>query len=174
MAGLDWAVAVVAAAVDADVEQVEAGVRRWRARGSSCRRGAGRMAGRTVSGSYQFRHALYQQVVYDRIAAAVACGCIAASASEWRPGRRGGRGAAELAVHFEQGRDYARAVHYLRQAGENALRRSTHPEAVALLTQGLALLAQPPKTPARVQQELDLQLALGPALIATRGQAPQR
>jgi len=42
---------------------------------------------------------------------------------------------------------------------------------MALLTRGLALLAQLPETPARAQQELDLQLTLAPALIATRGQA---
>ena len=44
-------------------------------------------------------------------------------------------------------------------------------EAVQHLTTGLALLATLPETPARAQQELDLQLALGPALIATKGYA---
>jgi urease beta subunit len=34
--------------------------------------------------------------------------------------------AAELAMHFEQGRDYAKAVRYLQQAGERAVRRSAH------------------------------------------------
>ena len=37
--------------------------------------------------------------------------------------------------------------------------------------QGLELLATLPETPARAQQELDLQLALGPALMATKGYA---
>jgi len=37
------------------------------------------------------------------------------------------------------------------------------------LTTGLGLLATLPETPARAQQELDLQLALGSALIATKG-----
>ena len=37
------------------------------------------------------------------------------------------------------------------------------------LTRGLELLATLPETPARDQQELDLQLALGPALMATKG-----
>ena len=36
---------------------------------------------------------------------------------------------------------------------------------------GLALLTTHPETPARARQELDLQLALGPALVATQGPA---
>ena len=44
-------------------------------------------------------------------------------------------------------------------------------EAIAHLTQGLAVLTTLPETPARLQQELDLQVALGPALIATQGNA---
>jgi predicted ATPase len=39
------------------------------------------------------------------------------------------------------------------------------------LTTALALLAPLPETPARAQQELDLQLALGPALMTTKGTA---
>jgi predicted ATPase len=39
------------------------------------------------------------------------------------------------------------------------------------LTTGLVLLATLPDTPARAQQELDLQIALGPALVATKGMA---
>jgi predicted ATPase len=76
-----------------------------------------------------------------------------------------------LAVHFERGHDPERAVQYLRQAADTALQRSAHPEAIQHLTRGLALLATLPESPARTQQELDLQLALGPALIATKGQA---
>ena len=39
------------------------------------------------------------------------------------------------------------------------------------LTKGLELLATLPETPERAQQELDLQIALGPALMATKGYA---
>ena len=79
--------------------------------------------------------------------------------------------AAVLAVHFERGHDAQRAVRYRQQAAEQALERYALSEAVAPPHQGLALLAQLPETPARAQQELDLQLALGPALIATKGPA---
>ena len=44
-------------------------------------------------------------------------------------------------------------------------------EAVAQLQKGLELLASLPKKSARQQQELDLQVALGPALMVTKGWA---
>ena len=49
--------------------------------------------------------------------------------------------AAELAVHFEQGRDVGGALRYLQHAADNALRRSAHTDAIAHLTRALALLA---------------------------------
>ena len=78
---------------------------------------------------------------------------------------------AELAMHFEQGRDSPRAIHYLQQAAENAARRYANREALAHLTRGLELLKTLPATPERSQQELMLHLALGASLIATQGYA---
>jgi class 3 adenylate cyclase/tetratricopeptide (TPR) repeat protein len=66
------------------------------------------------------------------------------------------------------GQDEA-ALHYWQRAGQRALQRSAYAEAVAHLTQGLAGLTPLPETPARLQQELDLQVALGPALLVTKG-----
>ena len=82
-----------------------------------------------------------------------------------------GAHAAELAMHFERAQDTARAVRYLQQAADNAMQRYACQEAGDYLQRGLALLTALPETPARVQQELDLLLALGPALIATKGPA---
>ena len=47
-------------------------------------------------------------------------------------------------------------------------KRSAHQEALLHLTGALTLLHGLPETPERVRQELELQLALGPALIAPR------
>ena len=63
------------------------------------------------------------------------------------------------------------AIPYWLRAGQQALERSANVEAVRHLTIGLGLLATLPDTPVRAQQELDLQVALGPALMATKGQA---
>jgi predicted ATPase len=78
-------------------------------------------------------------------------------------------------VHFEQGRDYRRAIQYLQRAVQNAKERSAHTEAITLLTKALELLKTFPDTPERAQQELTLQIALGRLQMATKGFAsPER
>ena len=54
-----------------------------------------------------------------------ACGCIGSIGTRLEAGygAQARAHAAELALHFERGRDPARAVQYLQQAAENALRR---------------------------------------------------
>jgi predicted ATPase len=76
-----------------------------------------------------------------------------------------------LAHHYTEAGLIEQAIPYWQRAGQQALQRSANPEAVQHLTTGLALLAMLSETPARAQQELDLQLALGPALMATKGYA---
>ena len=90
----------------------------------------------TVATRYSFLHALYQEVLYERIPAGqrVALHSRIGEREEQAYGDRARDIAAELAVHFERGRDYCKAVQYLQQAGENALRRSAHREAISLLT----------------------------------------
>jgi predicted ATPase len=62
-------------------------------------------------------------------------------------------------------------VQYQQQAGENAIGRSAHKEAITHLTKGLELLQLLPDTPERTHRELRLQIALGTALMATKGYA---
>ncbi len=76
-----------------------------------------------------------------------------------------------LAHHYTEAGLTEQAVPYWQRAGQQALQRSANLEAVQHLTMGLTLLATLPDTSARVQHELDLQIALGPALIATKGPA---
>jgi tetratricopeptide (TPR) repeat protein len=86
-------------------------------------------------------------------------------------GTQAGAIAAALAVHFAQGHDHARAVHYLRQAADNAVHRHAYAEGLSLLTQALELLHQLPDTPERWRNELDLRLRSSPVLMATKGYA---
>ncbi len=74
-----------------------------------------------------------------------------------------------LARHFEEARIADKAIEYLRQAGERAVRLSAHEEAIAHFTRALDLLETQPDTPERVHQELSLQILLGNALLATKG-----
>jgi predicted ATPase len=60
-------------------------------------------------------------------------------------------------------------VEYWRRAGQRALERSANVEAITHLTRGVDVLASLPDDPERRQRELDLQTALGLALMATKG-----
>ena len=60
---------------------------------------------------------------------------------------------------------------YWQQAGQRALQRSANLEAVSHVTRGLEVLSTLPETRERAQQELALQIMLGAALGATKGQA---
>ena len=76
-----------------------------------------------------------------------------------------------LAHHYAEAGLLAQALPYWQQAGQRALQRSAHLEAMHHLTRGLEVLAALPETPERTQHELVLQLTLGPALMALKGQA---
>ena len=68
-----------------------------------------------------------------------------------------------LAHHYTEAGLMEQAIPYWQRAGQQALQRSANLEAIQHLTTGLALLATLPETPVRVQQELHLHIALGPA-----------
>jgi class 3 adenylate cyclase/tetratricopeptide (TPR) repeat protein len=123
---------------------------------------------------YTFNHALIQEVAYQsllrrtrrdlhrRIAQILAEGFPDVAATQ--PER--------LAHHYTEAGMPALAITYWQQAGQCALERSAYVEAIRHLTKGLeALKALPDPTPERLRQELDLLIALGPALKATRGYA---
>jgi predicted ATPase len=123
--------------------------------------------------TYTFKHALVQDTAYQsllrstrqryhqRIAQALEAQF--ADVAETQP---------ELvAHHYTEAGLPAPAIPYWQRAGQQCLQRSAHTEAVQHLTKGLELLATLSETPARAQRELDMQLALGPALSATTGAA---
>ena len=76
-----------------------------------------------------------------------------------------------LARHFAEAGLGPQAIAYLQKAGERAAERSAYAEAISHLTRGLELLQALPDGPERTLQELDLRIALGAALMATRGYA---
>src|SRR5262249_54725078 len=77
--------------------------------------------------------------------------------------------AVELAMHFEQSRDWPRALQYLLQAAENAVRRSAHHEAANLAGRGLEIIKSVPENAERDKQEMKLRMILGVSLMATKG-----
>ena len=74
-----------------------------------------------------------------------------------------------LAHHYSEAGATERAVGYWLEAGQRAARQSAHPEAIAHLRQGLAMLSDLAETPERAKQELAFQGTLGPVVMATQG-----
>ena len=79
-----------------------------------------------------------------------------------------------LARHYSDAQEIDQAITYWRLAGERALRRSANREAIEHLSRGLELVETLPDTTERAGKELAMQITLGPALMAVRGQgAPE-
>ena len=76
-----------------------------------------------------------------------------------------------LAHHYTASGLSEKAIPYWKRAGETAIQRSAHVEAISHFTQALELLKTLPDTPERRQQELMLNIALAVPLTATRGWA---
>jgi TOMM system kinase/cyclase fusion protein len=75
-----------------------------------------------------------------------------------------------LAHHYTEAGLSAPAIAYWLRAGQRAIQRSAHVEAIAHLSKGLEVLRTLADTPERAQQELGLQIALGQAWMAVKGQ----
>jgi predicted ATPase len=76
-----------------------------------------------------------------------------------------------LAHHYTEAGLVEQAVGSWQKAGQSAVQRSAYMEAIAHLRQGLALLETFPETPQRLQREVNMYIALGVSLIATKGAA---
>lgn len=172
--GNEFAVAAVAAALPAELDAVEETCEELARKSHFLREeGVAEWPDGTLSGRYVFRHVLYQNVLYGRTAEArrVRLHRLIAERQERAYGVQAQAFAAELAMHFERGREYQRAVYYLHKAGANAISRSAHREAIRYLTKGLESLKFLPEDAERAHQELSLQLTLGLPLTATKGYA---
>ena len=176
VAGGEFSTTVVASAVEETAERVEELCEGLARRDQFVRaRATELLADGTVSGRYAFRHALYQQVLYERVAPArrVRLHRGIGECEERAYGARARDRAAQLAMHFERGQDHARAIEYLTQAADNAMRRQGPHEAVGLLARSLTLLGTFADSPDRARHELALLVTLGVPLLMTKGYAAE-
>ena len=123
--------------------------------------------------TYLFKHALIQEAAYQSLLkstrqqfhqriAQVLEGQFPASV-ETQP---------ELvAQHYTAAGCTEHAVVYWQRAGQHASDRSAYVEAISHFTAGIKLLQAMPETPEHTQQALTLYIALGAALLMTKGQA---
>jgi predicted ATPase len=120
---------------------------------------------------YQFKHALVQDSAYgtllrgprrrlhERIAIAL----------RDRSRETAERAPEVLAYHLAEAGQLESASGYWLKAGQRAAARSANIEAIAHLTRGIETLSGVADSSERDRLELALQLALGPALMTTRG-----
>jgi predicted ATPase len=177
VAGVEFAAVSVAAGIGSDGHAVETVCEQLAQRGQFLtEQEVQRWPDGTMTGRYRFRHAIYQEVLYQQLSASrrVRLHQQIGEREERGYGERSKEVAAELAMHFERAQDYQRAVQYLRWAGENAVRRNAQREALTLFARGLTLLSTLPETVERDRTELALQLAIGPVLLVSQSQGAEQ
>ena len=120
----------------------------------------------TVTARYGFRHAMYQEVLYQRIPAGRQTRWHARMGTRLAHGfgERAADMAVALAMHFVRGRLLAQAVPYLWLAGQQAVQRSAHREAVAHFEQALMALQHLPENREMLEQAIDLRFDLRTSL----------
>ena len=120
-----------------------------------------------MSGHYAFLHALYQEVLYQRLAPGqrVQLHRRLGERLEVGYGTRSAEIAAVLALHFEEGRDFVKTVRYLGQAAESSAKRFGNQEAAIYLTRALGLLDR--------WSSKDRRLTVRIKLLQQRGWAPR-
>ena len=124
-----------------------------------------------VDVEYTFKHALTHEVAYDTVAPeararlhARVVGAIDKLAPETRLRRP-----EILARHYTEAGQHAEAIEHWHRAGQVAIQRSAHGDALVHLVDALKLLAGQPESAARDAQEIAIQLAMATSLTAARG-----
>lgn len=126
---------------------------------------------------YTFKHALTHDVAYAGVLSErrrALHGAILDAVERLLDDDRRAQYVERLAHHAVRAENTAQSLRYLGLAAAKAAARSANREAVAYLEQALALLADLPETPETLRQALDIRMALGPALMAVKGEnAPE-
>ncbi len=177
VAGVDFAAWAVAAGTGRDSSAVEDCCERLAARQLMLRSaGIEDLPDGSASARYRFIHSIYRETFYRRSSpvARLRFHQRIGKAMERLWSDSAAQVAPELARHFQEGRDWARAVRYLRLAAENDVGRYAWREAVANLDLALEPAAKLPEA-ARMQMQIetleqlaDAHTTLGDQLQAVR------
>jgi tetratricopeptide (TPR) repeat protein len=157
-AGMESSAALLAAVLEKDLIAVESHCEALARRGPMlASAGVAEWQDGTVAGNYGFRHALYAEVLYQQLPPAykVALHRRLGERLELAYGEQSGEIAAELGRHFEEGRDFARALRYLSQAADQSAARFANREALDYLGRALAWVDRLP-----AEERVDARLAL--------------
>jgi len=146
--GQDFLSTVVASLLgmdEVDVEEMLARIEKTHRLIVTC--GEEELPDRSLATRYHFAHALYQNFLYDDLVAKrrVMLHRQAGERLTQHYGKRASHIATQLALHFERGRDFARAVEFLVHAGDNATRLYGNAEATDHYTRALDLATKLPE-----------------------------
>ena len=174
VAGMTFSVAVMARVLNSTREEMEEKYRELMER-THYLQYAGLRIRPNGRGSprYSFVHALYQNVIYDRVRPAQRRRLHQKIGARIETAYDGATDdvAAELALHFERAGDYERAIRYLIQAAQKATRQSAYQEALGYSKNGLEILKSLPDNRQKTEIELNLQILLSVSLASSRGYA---
>lgn len=122
---------------------------------------------------FAFRHNLFQRYLYDRLneSERVLLHKAVGETLEMVYAEYTEKIAPQLAHHFDLAGVVEKAVQYYTLAGKYSIKVTANQEAIAHFNHALQLLKTLPASPTHSQQELDLQLNLGPPLTAVKGWA---
>jgi DNA-binding winged helix-turn-helix (wHTH) protein/predicted ATPase len=125
----------------------------------------------TFSATFEFLHSLYREVLSARLSPGLRADVhyVIGARLEAAYGERASELAAELARHFEHGRDFPRAVLYLQHAAETDRSRSANDVAQDHYRRALVLLDKLPAGDERDEREVALRIGLGSVLMQTSG-----
>ncbi len=146
-AGAEFSACLVAAGTSAAVVDVEEALEALTRKGHILMAaGVAEWPDGTISGRYAFQHALYQEVLYQRLAPAQLVRIHRRLGQRLEDGFQGQTMdiASTLARHFEGGRDFPKTVHYLGLAADSSSRRFGNREAINYLTRALGLVDRLP------------------------------
>ena len=172
VAGFNFSAAAIAAGMDKPLEEIEKHCLQLIQRNQFIRScGEERWPDGTIAARYEFIHALYQETLHQRLIPSQRIRFHQKIGERLEEGykTRTSLVAAELARHFENSGDNARAVEYFSQAADSAMQVHAYPEAVVYLEIALNLLEALAQDLSRIRKEILLQHAFSTALVSGTG-----
>ena len=143
VAGERFSVCAAAAMLDASPASIEEACDRLANRQQFIRSlGIQNAANGAPSAHFEFRHALYRQALYRSLSGLHRSALHRNLGELLMPVCNAGKPelASELALHFEEGRNYERAARCLMLAAENAANRFSHRDSIRILQRALELV----------------------------------
>lgn len=176
LAGSPFTSAAVAYALDEEEEKVEAQYGRLARQGRIVRNvGEARWPDGTVTATFEYRHELYREALYECVAASRRSRLHTALGErlERAYGDEPGTVAGEIADHFARAHEVGRALKYFYPAALLSFNRSANREALAIANRALELMAKIPESADTQRIERDLQLLRASSLISQEGWASE-